>query len=151
VGGHSIGHSKQKSVYVHVSYSERFPRYSYFTVQYSVHCADEKHAMSSQELQSALMLTVEFSKMYYTSWPRGLRHKPSPPARTLGLWVRITLEAWMSVCVYSVCVVLCVGSGLAMGWSLVQGALPTVYRIKKLKKRPRFKGLYNHRQREIIC
>jgi hypothetical protein len=24
--GHSIGHSKQKSVYVHVSYSERFPR-----------------------------------------------------------------------------------------------------------------------------
>jgi hypothetical protein len=26
VGGHSIGHSKQKNVYVHVSYSERFPR-----------------------------------------------------------------------------------------------------------------------------
>jgi hypothetical protein len=25
-GGHSIGRSKQKSVYVHVSYSERFPR-----------------------------------------------------------------------------------------------------------------------------
>jgi hypothetical protein len=24
LGGHSIGHSKQKSVYVHVSYSERF-------------------------------------------------------------------------------------------------------------------------------
>jgi hypothetical protein len=26
LGGHSIGHSKQKNVYVHVSYSERFPR-----------------------------------------------------------------------------------------------------------------------------
>jgi hypothetical protein len=26
LGGHSIGHSKQKSVYVHVSYSERFPK-----------------------------------------------------------------------------------------------------------------------------
>jgi hypothetical protein len=26
LGGHSIGHSKQKGVYVHVSYSERFPR-----------------------------------------------------------------------------------------------------------------------------
>jgi hypothetical protein len=26
LGGHSIGHSKQKSVYVHVSYSEKFPR-----------------------------------------------------------------------------------------------------------------------------
>jgi hypothetical protein len=26
VGGHSIDHSKQKSIYVHVSYHERFPR-----------------------------------------------------------------------------------------------------------------------------
>jgi hypothetical protein len=26
LGGHSIGHSKQKHVYVHVSYSELFPR-----------------------------------------------------------------------------------------------------------------------------
>jgi hypothetical protein len=31
LGGHSIGHSKQESVYVHVSYSERFPICSYFT------------------------------------------------------------------------------------------------------------------------
>jgi hypothetical protein len=36
LGGHSIGHSKQKSVYVHMSYSERFPRYNYFTVQYTI-------------------------------------------------------------------------------------------------------------------
>jgi hypothetical protein len=35
---------------------------SYFTV----HCTDEQHEMSSHELQSELMLTVEFSKMYYT-------------------------------------------------------------------------------------
>jgi hypothetical protein len=27
----------------------------------------------------------------------------------------------------------CVGSGLARGWSPIQGVLPTVYRIKKLK------------------
>jgi hypothetical protein len=33
----------------------------------NVHYADERHAMSSHELQSALMLTVEFSKMYYTT------------------------------------------------------------------------------------
>jgi hypothetical protein len=39
----------------------------YITAQYTVHCTDEQHAMSSHELQSALMLTVEFSKMYYTS------------------------------------------------------------------------------------
>jgi hypothetical protein len=43
----------------------------------------------------------------------------------------------MDVCVrlFCVCVVLCVGSGFATGWSPVQGVLPTVYRIKKLKKR----------------
>jgi hypothetical protein len=35
-GGRSIGHSKQDSVYVHVSYSERFPRQSYITLQYTV-------------------------------------------------------------------------------------------------------------------
>jgi hypothetical protein len=38
---------------------------------------------------------------------------------------------------FRVYVVLCVGSGLETGWSLVQGVLPTVCSIKKLKKRPR--------------
>jgi hypothetical protein len=37
----------------------------------------------------------------------------SSPARKLGPWVRIPLKA-------CVCVVLCVGSGLATGWLLVQ-------------------------------
>jgi hypothetical protein len=41
----------------------------------------------------------------------------------------------MDVCMrlFCVCVVLCVGSGLATGWSPVQGILPTVYKIKNLK------------------
>jgi hypothetical protein len=64
-------------------------------------------------------------------WPRGLRHELSSLIRTLGSLFRMPLEAWMSVCVYSV--VLCVGSGLATGWSPILGILPTVYRIKKLK------------------
>jgi hypothetical protein len=46
---------------------------------------------------------------------------------TLGSWVRIPLKVWMSVCVYSV----------FMAWSPDQEVLPTVYRFKKLKKRPR--------------
>jgi hypothetical protein len=56
LGGHSIGHSKQENIYVlrTVSEIELF------------HCTDEQHAMFSHELQSALMVTVEFSKMYYT-------------------------------------------------------------------------------------
>jgi hypothetical protein len=45
----------------------------------------------------------------------------------------------MDVCVrlFYVCVVLCVGSGFATGWSPVQRVLPFVYRIKKVKKRTR--------------
>jgi hypothetical protein len=41
----------------------------------------------------------------------------------------------MSVCVYSVFVLLlCVGRGLATGWSSVQGVPPTLYRLRNLKK-----------------
>jgi hypothetical protein len=46
-------------------------------------------------------------------------------------------HACLCVCLFCVCVVLSVGSGFAMGWSPVQGVLPTVQRIKKPKKRPR--------------
>jgi hypothetical protein len=44
----------------------------------------------------------------------------------------------MDVCVrlFCVCAVLCACSGLATGCSPVQGVLPIVYRITKLKKRP---------------
>jgi hypothetical protein len=41
---------------------------------------------------------------------------------------------------FCVCVVLCVRSGLATGWSTIQGVLPTVYRIKKLKSGKGLKG-----------
>jgi hypothetical protein len=40
--------------------------------------------------------------------PRGLRHKASSPAGTLGSWARIPLEAWISMGVYSVFVLSCV-------------------------------------------
>jgi hypothetical protein len=45
----------------------------------------------------------------------------------------------MDVCVRLFCVrvVLWVGCGLTTGWAPVQGVLPTVYSIKKLKRRPR--------------
>jgi hypothetical protein len=45
----------------------------------------------------------------------------SSPAQTLGSWVR------MDICVriLCVCVVLCVGSGIATGWSPDKGVLPT--------------------------
>jgi hypothetical protein len=65
--------------------------------------------------------------------------------------VRSNPTRGMDICLrlFCVCVVLCVGSGLATGWSPVQGVLQTVYRIKKLKKRPRpNKGLYSHTERK---
>jgi hypothetical protein len=43
----------------------------------------------------------------WSQWPRGLRHEPSSPAQTLGSWVRIPLEALMSVWVYFVFVLFC--------------------------------------------
>jgi hypothetical protein len=43
-----------------------------------------------------------------SQWPRGLRHELSTPAKTLGSWVRIPLEAWLFVCIYSVFVLSCV-------------------------------------------
>jgi hypothetical protein len=49
----------------------------------------------------------------WAAWQRSLGHEQSSPARTQGSWFRIRLEAWMSVCVYSVLVLSCVGSGLA--------------------------------------
>jgi hypothetical protein len=55
----------------------------------------------------------------------------------------------LDVCLrlFRVYVVLCVGSGLVTVWSPVKSVLPPVYRIKKLKKRPRSnKGLQSHRQ-----
>jgi hypothetical protein len=41
----------------------------------------------------------------------------------------------MDVCVglFCVCVVLCVGIGLATGWSPVQGVQPTEYRLRNWK------------------
>jgi hypothetical protein len=46
----------------------------------------------------------------------------SNPTQGMDVWVRL----------FCVCVVLCVGSGLATGLSPVQGVLLSVYRIKKL-------------------
>jgi hypothetical protein len=42
-----------------------------------------------------------------SQWPRGRRHELYSPARTLGSWVRIPHEVWMSVCIYSSCCPVC--------------------------------------------
>jgi hypothetical protein len=50
-------------------------------------------------------------------------------ARALGSWVRVPLQAWMSVYECNVLVLSCVGSGFASGYFPVQGILATVHKI----------------------
>jgi hypothetical protein len=68
-----------------------------------------------------------------SQWPRSLRHEMSSPIRMLGSWVRIPLKAWMFACV-------CIGSGLAKGWSLIQGVLPIVLGLTNLSEKKAFHG-----------
>jgi hypothetical protein len=71
-----------------------------------------------------------------SQWPRSPRHEPSSPARTLGIVaLNLTRGIYGFTRIFYVCVVLCIGRGLATGWSPVQGFLLTVYKIKKLKSR----------------
>jgi hypothetical protein len=60
----------------------------------------------------------------------------------------------MCVCLFCVCVVLCLGRGLAMSWSPVQGVLPSVKMIMKLRNDPyspkwEQEGAKKWKQREI--
>jgi hypothetical protein len=68
------------------------------------------------------------------------------PARILES-VGIPLEAWMSVYVYSIYVLLCVGRGFSEGWSPVQVVLTTVCRIKNWKS---LQGPMENRQRFTV-
>jgi hypothetical protein len=79
------------------------------------------------------ILSITLSR---SQWQRSLKHELSSIALTLGSWVRIPFEAWMSICVYSVFVL---GSGLATDWSLVQGSY-RMSQTKKLKWNEAFRG-----------
>jgi hypothetical protein len=62
-------------------------------------------------------------------WPSGLSHVLTSLARKPGSWVRIALRAWMfgvCMCLFCVCVVLCLSRGIATSWSPVQGVLQSV-------------------------
>jgi hypothetical protein len=94
------------------------------------------------------IILIGWSANCRSQWPRGLRHELSSPARNTGIMGSNPTRG-MDVCVrlFFVCALLCVCSGLATGWSPVQGVLATVYRTKKMKKRPRSKRLYSQRER----
>jgi hypothetical protein len=67
-----------------------------------------------------------------SQWPSILKHVLSSPTQTLWPLVRISLKAWMFVCVYSVFLLSCVGSGFATSWSTANGVLLTLSLINIL-------------------
>jgi hypothetical protein len=58
------------------------------------------------------------------------------------------------VCLFGVCVVLCVSSDLAPSWSPLQRVPPTEYRIEKLKEKKKQsrsnKGLSSHNEKHLV-
>jgi hypothetical protein len=85
--------SDAKSMHMHISLN-----CMHSTLIFTVSCRHWTHIKKN----SCHMVMTRRSQ-----WPRGLRHELSSLARTLGSCVRVPLEAWMSVCVYSVFVLFC--------------------------------------------
>jgi hypothetical protein len=71
-------------------------------VFYNIQYRRFKHSEISSYFRVAV---TTFSR---PQWPLGLRHKLLSSTYTLGSQVRIPIEAWMSVCVYSSFVLSCV-------------------------------------------
>jgi hypothetical protein len=84
---------------------------------------------------SGLIVWRDVSSCYITLVPVRVAERSkaelSSFARTLWSWVRIPLTAWMFgvyMRLFCICAVLCLCSGLATSWSVVQGVLPIVNR-----------------------
>jgi hypothetical protein len=85
--------------------------------------------------------TIAILTYFGSRWPRGLRHAWTLFARSeAGIVGSNPTQRHRCLCLrlFSFCIVLCVGSGLVTGWSLIQRALPTVY--KRLRNWRRGQG-----------
>jgi hypothetical protein len=70
-----------------------------------------------------------------------LRHELSSLARKPKSWVRIPHKVWMiGMCLFWVCVVLCLGRVFATSWSLIQGVLPSAKLSRNWKSEARAQG-----------
>jgi hypothetical protein len=98
------------SLRVHTDNAINEPQFTHFVIHENIWTL----IMKSRKLYITVRLwtncrnSLLVTQLGRSQWPRGLRHELSSPARTLRLWVRIPLEAWMSVCVYYVFVLFCV-------------------------------------------
>jgi hypothetical protein len=71
-------------------------------------CGCHKCYRDTNQLGYRVTVTLWLAVYRQSILARDVSHELSSPAKTLGSWVRIPLEAWMSVCVHSVFVLSCV-------------------------------------------
>jgi hypothetical protein len=88
-----------------VDYCAKLSHCTLYCIRTTILATGNQHIHSSQyrpvrELGVFLAILVAGR----SEWPRDLRHELSTLARTLGSWVQIPLEEWMSACLYSVSV-----------------------------------------------
>jgi hypothetical protein len=77
LGGHTNGHSKQKALYEHVSYSERFPRYSHLNVNRKTtdsHASDSGAAWRERKTTLGAQAKLLYSQMALSWKPFGIGH-----------------------------------------------------------------------------
>jgi hypothetical protein len=101
-------------------------------------CSEHEYQVKEGWLALCLFLVCSVCVVPVTV--SALRHESSSNDQALESWFRIPLEPWIFFHVYSLCVVLCVYSGLATSWSPAQGVLPTVYRLRNWKVAKVHKG-----------
>jgi hypothetical protein len=65
------------------------------------HCACQVRQNGPSPLTMGFNLISLYILLSRSQWRRSLRHEMSSFTRTLGLWVRIPLAAWIFVCLYS--------------------------------------------------
>jgi hypothetical protein len=112
-------------------------------IKYSIKFASIKYTIRTSGVESQSFLRNKANSIILHQFPYYMFLPPITVIARSTVWTVLASSnagivgsnpTWgINVCVrlLCVCLVLCVGSGLAKGWSPVKGVLPTVYRIKK--------------------
>jgi hypothetical protein len=103
---HTGQHKHRIGANIHASIGIQ-PTTPVFERSKKVHAFDRVPLWSATVTVKQCFLT-DYSPQLPTTEAALLRHELSSPAKTLGSWVRIPLQARVSMCIYSVRVVLCV-------------------------------------------
>jgi hypothetical protein len=105
---------------------------------------------SEQKLYRLLSSKNNFQNPYFTIFNICKSIVPITVASWSKAWIVFaqTQGSWLRICVrlFCVSVALCVGSGLAIGWSPIHGVMPTGYRLRNWKIGQGPQGPWSHRR-----